>query len=125
MSLEDVRTVIEADDVAARNEAIGAHLRRMEGELEQTRATVKAVRLLLDEKAPPSVPVEYRTVGPGDALAIRERLAYADVFGWVDGAFATDSGSEAGRGADRRRRCALLERAAGGRERRDRRAPSC
>jgi DNA-binding transcriptional MerR regulator len=88
MSLEDVRTVIEADDVSARNDAIGAHLRRMEGELEQTRATVKALRLLLDEKAPPSVPVEYRVSGPGPAFAIRERLAYADAFDWLEGAFA-------------------------------------
>ena len=42
MSLNDVRVVIEAPDVRARNAAISAHLRRMEGELEQTRATVKS-----------------------------------------------------------------------------------
>src|SRR3954468_13314782 len=40
MPLEDVRAVIEAPDVPARNAAISAHLRRMEGELERTRATV-------------------------------------------------------------------------------------
>ena len=45
MSLDDVRAVIEAPDVGARNEAIGAHLRRMEGQLEQTRATVESLRL--------------------------------------------------------------------------------
>ena len=55
MSLDDVRAVIEAPDVRARNAAIGAHLLRMEGELEQTRATVKSLRLLLDEKSPPAI----------------------------------------------------------------------
>src|ERR671933_735959 len=38
MSLDGVRAVIEAPDVCARNAAISAHLQRMEGELEQTRA---------------------------------------------------------------------------------------
>jgi DNA-binding transcriptional MerR regulator len=47
MSIDDVRAVIEAPDVWARNAAISAHLRRMEGELEQTRATVSSLRLLL------------------------------------------------------------------------------
>jgi len=88
MSLDEVRVVIEAPDVNARNTAISAHLRRMEGELEQTRATVKALRLLLDEKAPPAIAVEYRAVGPTETLAIRDELAYSDVFGWLDDAFA-------------------------------------
>jgi DNA-binding transcriptional MerR regulator len=57
MSLDDVRGVIEAPDVRARNAAIGAHLRRMEGELEQTRATVKSLRLLLDETAPAAIAI--------------------------------------------------------------------
>lgn len=62
MSVEEVRGVIEAAGVSARNAAIGAHLRRMEGELERTRATVKALRRLLDEDAPPATAVEYRVV---------------------------------------------------------------
>jgi DNA-binding transcriptional MerR regulator len=88
MSIDDVRGVIEAPDVSARNAAISAHLQRMEGELEQTRATVKALRLLLDETGPPSIAVEYRVVGPTETLAIRDQLAYADAFAWLDAAFA-------------------------------------
>jgi DNA-binding transcriptional MerR regulator len=88
MSLDDVRVVMEAPDVAARNAAIGAHLRRMEGELEQTRATVKALRLLLDETAPPVIAVAYRVTGPTETLAVRDTVAYADVFDWLDAAFA-------------------------------------
>src|SRR5215469_5263797 len=47
MSLDEVRAVIEAPDVGVRNAAIGAHLRRMEDELEETRETVRSLRLLL------------------------------------------------------------------------------
>ena len=88
MSLEDVRAVIEAPDVGARNEAIGAHLRRMEGQLEQTRATVESLRLLLDEHSPPPIAVEYRVSEPAEALAVNERIEHADMFDWLDAAFA-------------------------------------
>jgi DNA-binding transcriptional MerR regulator len=87
MSLDDVRVVIDAPDVQARNAAISAHLRRMEGELEQTRTTVKSLRLLLDEKPPPAIAVDYRVSGPTETLAIRDRVAYAKVFDWLDVAF--------------------------------------
>jgi DNA-binding transcriptional MerR regulator len=101
MSLDDVRAVIEAPDVRARNEAIGGHLRRMEGELEQTRATVKSLRLLLDEKSPPTIAVDYRAIGPAEALAIRGQVAYADMFDWV-GAALTDLRAALGEAGGRR-----------------------
>jgi DNA-binding transcriptional MerR regulator len=88
MSIDDVRTVIAAPDVDARNAAIGAHLRRMEGELEQTRETVRSLRLLLDEAAPPSIEIAYRAIGPSAVLAIRDDVAHADMFGWLDDALA-------------------------------------
>ena len=88
MPLDDVRGVIEAPDVQARNAAISAHLRRMEGELESTRSTVKALRMLLDEKSPPTIAITYRNVGPTNAIAIRDRVAYGDMFEWLDGALA-------------------------------------
>src|SRR5437879_6867461 len=40
MPLEDVKAVLDAPDVMARNQVIVAHLERMESELEQTQATV-------------------------------------------------------------------------------------
>ena len=88
MSLDDVREVIQAPDVRARNAAISAHLRRMEGELEQTRATVKSLRLLLDEAAPAPIAVTYRVEEPSVALAIRAEIAHDDIFAWLDEAFA-------------------------------------
>jgi len=87
MSLDDVRAVIEAPDVEARNAAIGAHLQRMEGELEQTRVTVKSLRLLLDEARPPAIGVDYRVDAPAAALAIRAEIAHDDMFPWLDAAF--------------------------------------
>jgi DNA-binding transcriptional MerR regulator len=87
MSLDDVRVVIDAPDVSARNAAISAHLRRMEGELEQTRATVASLRLLLDGRTPSAMAVDYRVSGPTETLAIRTRLPYAEVFGWLEAAF--------------------------------------
>lgn len=88
MSLDGVRAVIEAPDVRARNAAISAHLRRMEGELEQTRATVKSLRLLLDEAAPAPIAISYRIDVPSAALAIRAEIAHDNMFTWLDEAFA-------------------------------------
>ena len=88
MPLEAVREVIEAPDVRARNAAIGAHLRRMEGELEQTRATVKSLRLLLDETAPAPIAVSYRIEEPSVALAVRAEIEHDDMFRWLDEALA-------------------------------------
>jgi DNA-binding transcriptional MerR regulator/effector-binding domain-containing protein len=88
MSLDEVRVVMDAPDVPARNEAISAHLRRMEDDLAGMRATVRALRLLLEERAPPAIAVEYRVVGPADALALRSRLDYAEAFDWLATAFA-------------------------------------
>jgi DNA-binding transcriptional MerR regulator len=87
MSLDEVRVVMDAPDVPARNEAISAHLRRMEDDLAGMRATVRALRLLLKGRAPPAIAVEYRVVGPADALA-RSRLDYAEAFDWLATAFA-------------------------------------
>jgi len=88
MSLDDVRTVIDAPDVHARNAAIGAHLRRMEGELDQTRATVKSLRLLLDETAPAPIAINYRFEEPAVALGVRAEISHDDMFTWLDEAFA-------------------------------------
>ena len=86
MPVDEVRVVIEAPDVGARNAAISAHLHRMEGELEHTRETVKSLRLLLDEAASPTIAIDYRVVGPMETLAIRDKVANGDMFDWLDAA---------------------------------------
>lgn len=101
MPLEQVRAVIEASDVGARNATISMHLGRMEAELERTRATVKSLRLLLDAKAPSPMPVEYRALGPTETLAIRDRVANADAGDWLDEAFSELRSLKQRSGADR------------------------
>src|ERR1700747_24396 len=61
MPVEQVKAVLDAPDLAARNALIVAHLRRMESELEQTQAIVSSLRGLL-EAAPPPIAVEYRSI---------------------------------------------------------------
>jgi effector-binding domain-containing protein len=71
----------------------------MEGELEQTRATVKSLRLLLDESAPAPIAVSYRIDEPAVALAIRAEISHDDMFPWLDEAFAELRASVARRDA--------------------------
>jgi len=87
MPIDDVRVVMEAGDVRERNAAISAHLRRMEGELERTRATVESLRMLLAEDSPPTVAIEYRTIGAAQALAIREHVSSVELYDWLTEAF--------------------------------------
>ena len=83
MPVDEVRVVIDAPDVDARNTAISAHLRRMEGELDRTRATVKSLRMLLDQSLPPEIAVEYRVVGPAETLAMSAEVSSAEMFDWL------------------------------------------
>ena len=75
MPLEQVRAVLEAPDVDARNAAISEHLTRMEHRLEETQATVASLRVLLEDSWLPGA-VEFRSVGAAPSLAIRERVTW-------------------------------------------------
>lgn len=59
MPLEEVRQVLQASDVAARNAAMISHLERMESRLAETRSAVRSLRQLLEADATPLV-VEHR-----------------------------------------------------------------
>ena len=83
MPVDEVRVVIDAQDVDARNTAISAHLRRMEGELDRTRATVKSLRMLLDQSLPPEIAVDYRVIGPAETLAMSAEVSSAEMFDWL------------------------------------------
>jgi DNA-binding transcriptional MerR regulator/effector-binding domain-containing protein len=86
MPLEEVKAVLQAPDVAARNEVIVTHLQRMESELAQTQAVVSSLRALL-ERPPASVDVRYRSVPGIRALAVSETVSAADIEGWWVDAF--------------------------------------
>jgi DNA-binding transcriptional MerR regulator len=92
MPLEDVRAVIQAPDVAARDAAIVAHLERMEAQLERTHATVQSLRELL-EGAAPSVDVEFRSVAPTPSLAVRATVSWEGAEEWLGQAFETLAGA--------------------------------
>jgi DNA-binding transcriptional MerR regulator len=86
MPLEEIRAVVQAPDVDARNRAIAEHLLRMEEQLNQTRNTVRSLRALLD------VPLAAREVTieatPAQwTLAIRETVAMATASEWAQSAF--------------------------------------
>lgn len=86
MPLEQVRAMLNAPDTAARNDVIIAHLREMESALRQTQQTVSSLRALLERPEAP-IRVDYRSVGPVQALAIAEPVAMTDIDGWWDAAF--------------------------------------
>jgi effector-binding domain-containing protein len=59
----------------------------------QTRATVKSLRLLLDETAPAPIAVSYRIEEPSVALGIHAEIEHDDMFRWLDEAFAELQGA--------------------------------
>jgi DNA-binding transcriptional MerR regulator len=87
MPLEQIRVVLEAPDVAARDRAIVNHLQHMEETLERTQTTVASLRALLEGKAP-AVAVEYRSVPATRAVAVREKVSWIDAERWLSSALA-------------------------------------
>ncbi len=88
MPLEEIRAVMDAPDVAARNEVIVTYLDRMYAQLAQTQETVDSLRSLLDpEPTRAPVPVEYRNVPAVPAVAVSERVTVESALDWWMGAF--------------------------------------
>lgn len=89
MPLEQVKEVVDAPDLAARNRAIVAYLNRMEAHLDHTRETVASLRALLEEPVPSPRhrEVRYRTVAATRALAISERVSMDELEDWWAAAF--------------------------------------
>ena len=85
MPLDEIKEVLQAPDVAARNQVIVAHLQRMESQLAVTQSVVASLRSLLD-RPPAPVAVEHRSVGPVRALAIRGPVSLPKLDEWLDAA---------------------------------------
>jgi effector-binding domain-containing protein len=85
MPLDEIREVLQAPDVASRNQVIVAHLQWMESQLAVTQSVVTSLRSLL-ERPPAPVAVEHRSVGPVRALAIRGPVSMPDLDAWLDAA---------------------------------------
>jgi DNA-binding transcriptional MerR regulator/effector-binding domain-containing protein len=86
MPIGEIREVLAAPDVGARNEVIVAHLQRMESELAATQSVVASLRSLLD-RPPAPIAVEHRSVDPAQALTISGEVAVADLDTWWHMAF--------------------------------------
>jgi effector-binding domain-containing protein len=86
MPLDEIRSVLDAPDVATRNQVIVSHLERMEAQLAQTQSTVASLRSLLERPAAP-VAVQYRSMAAVTALAITQSVAATDFEAWWAGAF--------------------------------------
>ena len=86
MPLDSIAAVLAAPDLEARNREIAAHLTRMERQLEQTQASVAALRALLT--GPVERPaIELRAIPAVTALAVRQVVDAADLTEWGSGAF--------------------------------------
>ena len=85
MPVDEVKAVLAAPDLEARNALIAAHLSRLEEELEQTRQAVMSLRDLLE---PPitSISVEHRTILATPAVGINGVIDLRDLLLWYHGA---------------------------------------
>ena len=86
MPLDSIAAVLAAPDLEARNREIATHLTRMERQLEQTQASVAALRALLTGPAVRPA-IELRTIAAVTALVVREVVDAAELNDWGSEAF--------------------------------------
>jgi DNA-binding transcriptional MerR regulator len=87
MPLEEIRNILEASDVATRDQAVLAHLQRMQETLERTRAAVASLQALLDGN-PTNGPIEYQSLPATRAVGIRAVVDWDDAEHWLSQALA-------------------------------------
>lgn len=85
--LATVRRIMDTTDHRNRSALVAEHLRRLESELDRTRAAVKSLRRLLAPEPAP-VHVEVRSVPPITVAPVEGDVALEDVLGWYAGAMA-------------------------------------
>ena len=87
MPLDEVRTIVSAPDSSARDEALVAHLRRMEAQLAETQQTVSSLRTLLQE-SPEKLAVSRQSIEAAEAIGITEHVRGEDAVAWWMDAFS-------------------------------------
>ncbi|MCF6376329.1 MerR family transcriptional regulator [Nocardioides KLBMP 9356] len=85
--LATVHRILGAADRTTRAELVAAHLRRLEAELDRTRAAVRSLRRLLAPEPAP-VAVEVRPVPSSIVAAVEADVELDDVLAWYAGAMA-------------------------------------
>ncbi len=87
MPLEEIHAVIATSDLAARNELIAGHLRRLEMTLARTQNAAASLRDLLEPPAGAApVVIEHRRMLATPAAAVSEVIDVKDASGWYQGA---------------------------------------
>jgi DNA-binding transcriptional MerR regulator len=85
MPLEEIAEVLNAPDLATRNDLIATHLARLEQALAETQTAVTSLRELL--QGPPAAPlIEHRRDEAIQSAAISEVVAIDDLGPWFQGA---------------------------------------
>ena len=85
--LADVRRILESADVTTRAALVSEHLRRLEAELDRTRAAVMSLRRLLRPDVV-DLEVELRAVPATTVAAVEGEVEHDDVLAWYAGATA-------------------------------------
>jgi DNA-binding transcriptional MerR regulator/effector-binding domain-containing protein len=85
MPIAEVKAVLAAPGADTRNTLIAAHLDRLETELAQTRASVDALRSLLQRPQRPT-DLAHRTLVPAPAIGIKATIDRSDILDWWQGA---------------------------------------
>ncbi|KUI44309.1 MerR family transcriptional regulator [Mycobacterium sp. GA-1199] len=85
--LAEVRAILDTEDPQRRAEVIAGHVRRLEDELDRTRAAVVSLRRLLNP-APADLDVELRSVPARRVAAITGLVLLDDSLAWYDEAMA-------------------------------------
>jgi DNA-binding transcriptional MerR regulator len=85
--LADVAKILATEDAAERADLVGGHLRRLEAELERTRAAVISLRHLL-HPGDGRPPVELRSVAARTVAGIEDVIDQEDMLSWYDEAMA-------------------------------------
>jgi DNA-binding transcriptional MerR regulator len=86
MPLAQVRSVIEAPDVATRDRTLRSHLDQMERELVRTRDVVASLRSMLTLPVA-DLAVEYRFVPAFRAYAVADRVERTEIGQWCETSF--------------------------------------
>jgi DNA-binding transcriptional MerR regulator/effector-binding domain-containing protein len=88
MPIAEVREVLDAGDLVARNRAILTHLDRMQEQLERTQITVASLQALLVAELDPRARVEVRRIALTRVLLTRAAVAFEDCSQWLEPALA-------------------------------------
>jgi DNA-binding transcriptional MerR regulator len=87
MSIEQIKAILSASDIAERNSLVVAHLTQMESNLERTKGIVASLRALL-EGSTATTTIEYRAIPPLLVAEVTGRLEVANVGPWFRASLA-------------------------------------